>query len=43
MHLLDTTPNVDYFTRDEIKKMVREFKEQLASGELSSVSGQAVG
>lgn len=30
----NTTPNVDYFTRDEIKSMVREFKEKCKTGEL---------
>lgn len=34
----DTTPNVDYFTRDEIKSMVREFKEKCKTGELDRVS-----
>ena len=28
--MIDTTPNVDYFTRDEIKKIVREFKQKIA-------------
>lgn len=31
----NTTPNVDYFTREEIKAMVKSFKEQVASGELN--------
>ena len=34
----DTTPNVDYFTREEVKTMVREFKEKCESGELDRVS-----
>ena len=34
----DTTPNVDYFTRDEVKKMVRDFKEKCEAGELDRVS-----
>ena len=36
--LADTTPNVDYFTKDEVKKMVREFKEKCETGELDRVS-----
>ena len=32
-YIIDTTPNVDYFTRDEIKKVVRSFKELVASGD----------
>jgi len=32
MLTIDTTPNVDYFTRDEIKKIVRSFKEAIANG-----------
>ena len=35
---LDTTPNVDYFTRDEMKVCVREFKEKVAAGDLNDVS-----
>ena len=39
--VIDTTPNVDYFTRDEVKKMVREFKEKCEAGELDRVSQTA--
>ena len=35
---IDTTPNVDYFTRDELRKVVREFKQKIASGEDNEVS-----
>ena len=35
---VDTTPNVDYFTRDELRKIVREFKQKIASGEDNEVS-----
>ena len=35
---LDTTPNVDYFTRDEIKKIVKSFKEAVSQGQLNEVS-----
>jgi len=38
LSVLDTTPNVDYFTREEIKTMVKSFKEQVASGDLNDVS-----
>ena len=34
----DTTPNVDYFNRDEIKSLVRKFKEMVADGGLDEVS-----
>lgn len=34
----DTTPNVDYFTKDEVKSMVRVFKEKCETGELDRVS-----
>mmetsp|Transcript_2691 Transcript_2691/g.3676 ORF Transcript_2691/g.3676 Transcript_2691/m.3676 type:complete len:170 (+) Transcript_2691:47-556(+) len=34
----NTTPNVDYFTRDEVKKMVRDFKEKCEAGELDRVA-----
>ena len=34
---IDTTPNVDYFTKDEVKKMVLEFKEKCETGELDRV------
>ena len=40
-HSIDTTPNVDYFTRDEIKTMVREFKEKCETGELDRVSNHS--
>jgi len=34
----NTTPNVDYFTRDEIQTMVRIFKEKCETGELDRVA-----
>lgn len=35
---LDTTPNVDYFSRDEVKSMVKKFKEAIAGGDMNEVS-----
>ena len=35
---LDTQPNVDYFTRDELKKLVKKFKDDTANGQLNDVS-----
>ena len=35
---IDTTPNVDYFTREELRKIVRDFKQKIASGEDNEVS-----
>ena len=34
----DTTPNVDYFTRDEIRSVVKDFKTKVAAGEADAVS-----
>lgn len=34
----DTTPNVDYFSRDEIKSLVKKFKEAVADGNMNEVS-----
>jgi len=34
----NTTPNVDYFTKDEVKSMVRVFKEKCETGELDRVA-----
>ena len=33
----DTTPNVDYFTREEIRAMVKEFKDRMNADNLSDV------
>ena len=35
---IDTQPNVDYFTRDELKKLVKKFKDDTAAGQLNDVS-----
>ena len=37
-HPLDTTPNVDYFTREEIRKLVKDFKTKCSEGQLDAVS-----
>ena len=29
----DTTPNVDYFTRDDLKQSVRDFKDHINNAE----------
>ena len=31
--LIDTTPNVDYFTREEIRALVKEFKDEESDAE----------
>ena len=36
--IADTTPNVDYFTREEIRGVVRGFKEAVAAGALNEMS-----
>lgn len=36
--ILDTTPNVDYFNREEVKELVRKFKDEFANGALDEVS-----
>ena len=36
--LADTTPNVDYFTREELRDVVRKFKVAAATGGLDEVS-----
>ena len=30
---VDTTPNVDYFTRDELRDLVKKFKDHMESGD----------
>lgn len=36
--LKNTTPNVDYFTREEIRAMVKEFKDRMNADNLSDVA-----
>ena len=30
---VDTTPNVDYFSRDELRDLVKKFKDHMESGD----------
>ena len=39
---IDTTPNVDYFTREELREVVRKFKDAQANGGLDEVSSIAI-
>ena len=34
----DTTPNVDHFTREELRDLIRTFKDEMSSGNLDEVS-----
>jgi hypothetical protein len=36
----NTTPNVDYFTRDELKKVVREFKDHINTAEDDGITSR---
>ena len=37
---IDTQPNVDYFTREELKALVKQFKDDVNKGKLNDVSTQ---
>jgi len=36
--ILETTPNIDFFTREELRNVVRKFKQDVADGKLDDVS-----
>ena len=36
--VVDTQPNVDYFTREELKTLVKQFKDDVNKGKLNDVS-----
>ena len=36
--VVDTQPNVDYFTREELKTLVKQFEDDVNKGKLNDVS-----
>jgi hypothetical protein len=36
-YLLDSQPNIDFFTREELKQVIRKFKTDVAQGNLEAV------
>ena len=39
---IDTQPNVDYFTREELKALVKQFKDDVNKGKLNDVSSLVI-
>lgn len=37
-HFLDSQPNIDFFSRDELKAIIKKFKTDVAEGNLEDVS-----
>jgi hypothetical protein len=37
-NFLDATPNIDFFTREELKEIVEKFKHEINNGELDDSS-----
>ena len=35
---LESTPNIDFFSKDELRSVVRKFKKDVADGKLDDVS-----
>lgn len=38
INFLESVPNIDFFTREELRSVVRKFKQDVADGKLDDVS-----